>query len=97
MNFQRPPRRREGCNGHNLYDIFVCRDGIEGRRGGIAMDSQKIAGILATIVALVVIAGVVIYGPKPGAPNPAVKTEAPKQPEAGPPAVKGPVIRDGPN
>jgi hypothetical protein len=62
------------------------------------MDSQKIAGILGTIIALLVIGSVVIYGPKPdkGGPKAAEKTEAPKPQDTAPP-VKGPVIREVPN
>jgi hypothetical protein len=60
------------------------------------MNSQKVAGILGTIIALLVMAGIVIYGPKPGkdVPKPAATTEAPKAPVA--PAPRGPVVREVP-
>jgi hypothetical protein len=62
------------------------------------MDSQKLAGILGTIVALLVMASVVIYGPKPdkGGPKQPATTEAPKAPVATVPAPRGPVVREVP-
>ena len=60
------------------------------------MNSQKVAGILGTIIALLVMASVVIYGPKPGASNQATTTEAPKAPVPAAPAHRGPVVREVP-
>jgi hypothetical protein len=62
------------------------------------MDSQRLAGILGAVVALLVIASVVIYGPRPGnGPKQAEKTQAPQAPVVAPPPVRGPVIREVPN
>ncbi len=62
------------------------------------MNSQKVAATLGTIIALLVMVGVVVYGPKPdkaaSAKAPAV--EAPKAPEPTAPPVRGPVVRDLP-
>jgi hypothetical protein len=61
------------------------------------MDSQKVAGILGTIVAAAVLVIAFIYGPigKPP-PKPAPKVE-PAQSAAPPPsAARGPVVREVP-
>jgi hypothetical protein len=61
------------------------------------MTSQKIAGFLGTIVALVVLAAAFYYVP-PGAkiaPAPQA-TPAEQQPAAAPAAPPGPVVRDIP-
>ena len=54
-------------------------EGAKGRD----MDSQRLAGILGAVVALLVIASVVIYGPRPGnGPKQAEKTQAPQAPKS---------------
>ena len=61
------------------------------------MDSQKLAGVCATIIAVIVLAAAFYFVPPTGrvAPNavppakPAAQTELP--------AVRGPVVRDVPN
>jgi hypothetical protein len=61
------------------------------------MDSEKVAGILGTIVAAAVLAIAVFYGPlgQTGRPQkPAQKVEQPVQPAA--PAPRGPVVREVP-
>jgi hypothetical protein len=62
------------------------------------MESEKVGGILGTIVAALVLAIAFAYGPMGpfGRPAKQVQTiEAPKAPP-GPPPVKGPVIREVP-
>jgi hypothetical protein len=62
------------------------------------MDSQKVAGILGTIVAAAVLVIAFIYGPigKPP-PKPAPKVEPAAQSAAPPPpAARGPVVREVP-
>ena len=51
-----------------------------------------------SIIAVLVIAGVVVFGPKPDKTPPAKApaAEAPKAPEPSAPAVRGPVVRDLP-
>jgi hypothetical protein len=61
------------------------------------MDSEKIAGILAAIVASVILVIAFAYGPigQIGKPQTQMqKTETPKAPAA--PPVRGPVIREVP-
>jgi hypothetical protein len=63
------------------------------------MTSQSFAGLLGTIVAIVVLGAAVYYGPigqfgKP--PKPAAIAQ-PAQPAPAAPAPRGPVIRDVPN
>lgn len=63
------------------------------------MDSQKIAGLLAAIIALIVFAVVFVYTPKRGADADTAKQQVglPKAPVGAPvnnPPVRGPVIRD---
>lgn len=60
------------------------------------MDSQKLAGVCATIIAVIVLAAAFYYVPPTArvasgqvAPKPAEKTELP--------AVRGPVVREVPN
>ena len=62
------------------------------------MNSQKVAALFGTIIALLVIAGVVVFGPKlDKTPPTAPVVEAPKAPESSaPPVVRGPVVRDLP-
>jgi hypothetical protein len=62
------------------------------------MNSQKIAGILGTIVAAGVLAAAVAYGPigRVGKPQQAQKIEQPAQPAPASPPVRGPVIREVP-
>lgn len=57
------------------------------------MDSQKIAGLLAAIIALIVFAVVFVYSPKKAADTAKQQVELPKAPVSNPP-VRGPVIRD---
>jgi len=62
------------------------------------MDSQKVAGVLGTIVAAAVLAIAFIYGPigKPP-PKAATKVEPAAQSAAPPPpAARGPVVREVP-
>jgi hypothetical protein len=63
------------------------------------MESEKIAGILAAIVASIVLVVAFAYGPigqfgKPAKPA-AVQAPAP-QPTTAPPGVRGPIIREVP-
>jgi hypothetical protein len=63
------------------------------------MTSQSFAGLLGTIVAIVVLGAAVYYGPigqfgKP--PKPAAVAQ-PAQPAPAAPAPRGPVIREVPN
>jgi hypothetical protein len=63
------------------------------------MDSEKVAGILAAIVAAAVLVIAIAYGPigQIGKPQKQIqKTDAPKPPPNAPPAVRGPVIREVP-
>jgi hypothetical protein len=57
------------------------------------MDSQKISGLLATLIGLAVFAVVFVYMPKKAAEPVKQQVELPKAPVASPP-VRGPVIRD---
>ena len=57
------------------------------------MDSQKIAGLLAALIGLVVFAVAFAYTPKKGAELVKQQAEIPKAPIPSPP-VRGPVIRD---
>lgn len=61
------------------------------------MDSERLAGILGAIVAIVVLAAAFVYVPvsQLGKPEKA-KVEAPAQPAPAPPPVRGPVVRDVP-
>ena len=65
------------------------------------MESEKVAGILAAIVAAVVLVIAFAYGPigqfgKPAKPA-AVQQPAPApQPTTGPPGSRGPIIREVP-
>jgi hypothetical protein len=56
------------------------------------MDSQKIAGVLAALIGLVVFAVAFAYMPKKGADTVKQQVELPKAPIA--PPVRGPVVRD---
>jgi len=72
---------------------------ISSRQGGnVEMNSQKIAGILGTIVAAGVLAAAVAYGPigRPGKSPQTQKIEQPAQPAPASPAVRGPVVREVP-
>jgi hypothetical protein len=61
------------------------------------MDSQRVAGILGTIVAAAVLAIAFMYGPVGRPSKPAPKVEPAAQPAAAPPpAVRGPVVREVP-
>jgi hypothetical protein len=62
------------------------------------MNSQKIAGILGTIVAAGVLAAAVAYGPigHLGKPQQIQKIEQPAQPAPASPSVRGPVVREVP-
>lgn len=63
------------------------------------MNSQKIAGILGTIVAAGVLAAAVAFGPigHLGKPQKQIeKVEQPAQPAPASPAVRGPVVREVP-
>ena len=62
------------------------------------MNSQKIAGILGTIVAAAVLAAAVAYGPigHLGKPQQILKVEQPVQPAPASPPVRGPVVREVP-
>jgi hypothetical protein len=66
--------------------------------GNIEMNSQKIAGILGTIVAAGVLAAAVAYGPigRFGKPQQTQKIEQPAQPVPASPPVRGPVVREVP-
>jgi hypothetical protein len=61
------------------------------------MDSQKVAGILGTIVAAAVLVIAFVYGPigKPP-PKSAPKVEPAAQPAVPAPAARGPVVREVP-
>lgn len=68
------------------------------------MTSQSFAGLLGTIVAIVVLGAAVYYGPigqfgKPPKPAPTAQTAAQPDQSAVPaaPAPRGPVIREVPN
>ena len=67
-------------------------------RRNIEMNSQKIAGILGTIVAAAVLAAAVAYGPigHLGKPQQILKVEQPVQPGPASPPVRGPVVREVP-
>src|ERR1700694_1986831 len=68
-------------------------------QGNIEMDSEKVAGILGTIVAAAVLVIAIAYGPigQIGKPQKQIqKIEQPKAPASAPPAVRGPVVREGP-
>ncbi|GAC1343063.1 MAG: hypothetical protein NVS4B4_11460 [Bradyrhizobium sp.] len=63
------------------------------------MNSQKVAGILGTIVAAAVLAAAVAFGPigQRGKPQTQIqKVEQPAQPAPASPVVRGPVIREVP-
>ncbi|MGA7994551.1 MAG: hypothetical protein WCA28_06525 [Bradyrhizobium sp.] len=61
------------------------------------MNSQKIAGILGTIVAAAVLVIAFIYGPIGKPPKPVQKIEPAAQSAAPPPpAARGPVVREVP-
>jgi hypothetical protein len=66
------------------------------------MESEKVAGILAAIVASIVLVIAFAYGPigqfgKPTAKPAAVQQPAPApQPTTGPPGSRGPIIREVP-
>jgi hypothetical protein len=67
--------------------------------GNIEMNSQKIAGILGTIVAAGVLAAAVAFGPigQRGKPQKQIqKVEQPAQPAPTSPTIRGPVIREVP-
>jgi hypothetical protein len=69
-------------------------------RGNIAMESEKMAGILGAIVASIVLVIAFIYGPVGQFGKPAKQTQKVEQPATEPaaaPAVRGPVIREVPN
>jgi hypothetical protein len=61
------------------------------------MDSQKLAGVCATIVAVIVLAAAFYFVPPTArvAPNPV--TPAKPAEKTGLPAVRGPVVREVPN
>jgi len=64
------------------------------------MSSQSFAGLLGTIVAIVVLGAAVYYGPigqfgKP--PKPAAAGQPAAQPAPAAPVPRGPVIREVPN
>ena len=66
------------------------------------MTSQSFAGLLGTIVAIVVLGAAVYYGPigqfgKPPKPAPVAQPAAQAAPAAAAPAPRGPVIREVPN
>jgi tetrahydromethanopterin S-methyltransferase subunit F len=72
--------------------------GINARQtiGNTGMNSESVAGVLAAIVASIVLVIAIAYGPigqygKPAKPQ---KVEQPAQPAA--PAVRGPVVREVP-
>jgi hypothetical protein len=61
------------------------------------MNSESVAGVLGAIIASAVLVVAIAYGPigQIGkAQKPAQKVDAPAQP--GPPAVRGPVVREVP-
>ena len=63
------------------------------------MDSEKVAGILAAIVASVILVIAIAYGPigQIGKPQkPSQKIEQTKTPANAPPPVRGPVVREVP-
>jgi hypothetical protein len=61
------------------------------------MNSQKVAGILGTIVAAAVLVIAFMYGPIGRPPKPAPKVEPAAQSAAPPPsAARGPVVREVP-
>ena len=68
-------------------------------RGNIAMESEKLAGILGGIVAVIVLVIAFIYGPigQFGKPKQTQKVEQPAAAPPAAPAVRGPVIREVPN
>jgi hypothetical protein len=61
------------------------------------MDSQKLAGVCATIIAVIVLAAAFYFVPPTGrvAPNPVTPARPAEQ--TGLPAVRGPVVREMPN
>jgi hypothetical protein len=60
------------------------------------MNSEKLAGILGAVVAVIVLTAAFYYsfGQRALAPKPAAKVEAPQVPS--PPAARGPVVREVP-
>jgi hypothetical protein len=61
------------------------------------MNSQKVAGILGTIVAAGVLAIAFVYGPIGRPPKPVQKVEPAAQPAApAAPGARGPVVREVP-
>ena len=63
------------------------------------MRSQSLAGLLGTIVAIVVLGAAVYYGPigQFGKPPKPASVAQPAQPAPETPAPRGPVIREVPN
>jgi hypothetical protein len=61
------------------------------------MNSERVAGILGTIVAAVVLVIAFVYGPIGKPPKPVQKAEPTAQPATPPPpAARGPVVREVP-
>ena len=61
------------------------------------MDSQKLAGVCATIIAVIVLAAAFYYVPPTARFAPSQVTPAKPAEKAELPAVRGPVVREVPN
>jgi hypothetical protein len=91
-------RRRNRLFGQQRYFYRADFHDISAEEAGnIEMNSQKIAGILGTIVAVGVLAAAVAFGPigQLGKPQQVQKVDQPAQPAPAPP-VRGPVVREVP-
>jgi hypothetical protein len=62
------------------------------------MNSEKLAGLLGAVVAVIVLAAAFYYslGQRALAPKPPVKVEQPQVPSNQPPVARGPVVREVP-
>jgi hypothetical protein len=67
------------------------------KRGLLRMTSESVAGILAAIIASVVLVVAIAYGPIGQFGKPAKQAQQPAQAVPAAPVLRGPVIKDVPN